>query len=161
MCMLNYAYMCMCIHTCELGAIYTIHVPVGSHYQDWSIWHSGSVGEGITSSAVLVVKSHNVAHVWTTQSLQWVNLLLTILQQSIQSISLSLSLSLHSHRTNPLSYLFAILLMQLSPITNGISFTRALLKEGILMSVRSAQICSVSVVPCIVYTTLALHASIM
>ena len=106
MCMLNYAYVCMCLHTCEVGSNIHYHVPVGSHYQDWSIWHSGSVGEGITSSAVLVVKSHNVAHVWTTQSLQWVNLLLTILQQSIQSISLSLSLSLSLYiLTEPTHYL--------------------------------------------------------
>jgi len=59
----------VCVYThVELGAIYTIHVPVGSKYHDWSIWHSGSVGEGITSSAVLVVKSHDIGRDWEKKS---------------------------------------------------------------------------------------------
>ncbi len=53
-------------------------IPVGSAYCDWSIWRSGSVGEGLTSSSVLVVKSHNTVSMWTNQSINdpdWVNLL--------------------------------------------------------------------------------------
>ena len=57
---------------------YTTSIPVGSAYHDWNIWRSGSVGEGLTSSSVLVVKSHNAVSMWTNQSINdpdWVNLL--------------------------------------------------------------------------------------
>ncbi len=48
---------------------YTMFISVGSAYRDWSIWRYGLVGEGLTSSSVLVVKSHNAVRMWTNQSI--------------------------------------------------------------------------------------------
>ena len=59
--------------------LFPILVSVGAVYCDGGIWRSGSFGEGITSSNVLVVKSHDIGRVWTKQSIKdpdWVSLLL-------------------------------------------------------------------------------------
>ena len=61
-----------------VGIVCAVHVPVGSVYCDESIWFAGSVGEGIKSSNVLVVKSHNHDRDWAKQSTNdsdWVSLL--------------------------------------------------------------------------------------
>lgn len=41
---------------------------IGSVYCDVTIWMSGSVGEGINSGSVLVVKTHNAEKDWVKQS---------------------------------------------------------------------------------------------
>ena len=41
---------------------------VGSMYCDVPIWMSGSVGEGINSGSVLVVKTHSPVEDWAKQN---------------------------------------------------------------------------------------------
>ena len=103
---------------CKHFILYSLS-SVGSVFCDRSIWQSGSVGEGITSSNVLLVKLHKVTSVCTKQSssgevtqsyngLNWVivPIFLSLSLSCMHMYSLACSLTFLLAFTTSLSHLF-------------------------------------------------------